>query len=178
MKQCVSIIEEEYDGELRFSITESVVENNFCSITIGAKDGEELVGMKVIVPLLTRRMGFKFIRLIPPNGTLKMCSIGEKSDRLIQSLKKYFQPEYEPSDGFTADDVAIDYTVRNQGMYDIDQDKIYLKLYYDEEQDEGLPAEERVHLDMNFSFNLNRESASLIETKEGYSADLISFLMK
>lgn len=178
MKQCVSIVEEEYDGELRFSIIESEVENNSCSITIGAKDGEDLVGMKVIIPLLTRRLGFKLMRLIPPSGTLKMESIGTKSDRLIATLAKYFQPSYDPGEEFTSDDVAIDYTVRNQGMYDIENDKIYLKLYYDEEQDEGVPEEERVHLDMNFSFNLNRESASLIETKEGYSADLISFLMK
>ena len=178
MKQCVSIIEEEYDGELRFSITESAVESDSCTITIGAKDGEDLVGMKVIIPLVTRRMGFKLVRLIPAGGTVKMESIGKKSDLLIQTLTKYFQPNYEPTDGFSKDAVAIDYTVRNQGMYDIDNDKIYLKLYYDEDQDEGIPAEERIHLNMNFAFNLNRESASLIETKEGYTADLISFLMK
>lgn len=178
MKQCVSIIDEEYDGELRFSIIESVLENDSCAITIGAKDGEELVGMKVIIPVLTRRMLFKPLRLIPPASTLKLESIGEKSDRLVATMAKYFQPDYEPSDGFTRDEVNIDFTVRNQGMYDLENDKIYLRLRYDEEQDEGIPDSERIHLDMNFSFNLNRESASLIETKEGYSADLISFIMK
>ncbi len=178
MKQCVSVVEEEYDGELRFSITESVLEKDFCSLTLGAKDGEDLIGMKVVVPLLTRRIGFKLFRMIHPRNTLKFYSIGEKSDRLIKTLTTYFQPSYEPSEGFTEDEVAIDYTLRNQGAYDLENDKIYLKLYYDEDQDEGIPEEEKVHLDMNFSFNLSREVASLIETKDGYSADLISFLMK
>jgi len=31
---------------------------------------------------------------------------------------------------------------------------------------------------MSFAFNLGREVASLIETKEGYTADLLTFLMK
>ena len=137
MKQCIPVIQEEYDGELRFSIVESEVEKDHCSLTLGAKDGDELIGMKVVVPLMTRRMGFKIFRMIPPSSTVKFYSIGEKSDRLIRTLTKYFKPAYEPSDGFSEEEVVIDYTLRNQGIYDIDQDKIYLKLYYDEEQDEG-----------------------------------------
>lgn len=178
MKQCVRIVEEEYDGELHFSVTESVIEKDACTLTLGAKDGEELVGMKVVIPLLTRRFGFKSVTLIPPAGVVKFYSLGEKSNRLIKTLETYFQPAYEASDEFTDDEVAIDYNLRNQGLYDINNDKIYLKLYYDADQDEGIPDEERIHLDMNFSFNLSRDMASLIETKEGYSADLISFLMK
>ncbi len=178
MKQCLCVVEDEYDGELRFSITDSVVESDSITMTLGAKDGDELIGMKVIVPLITRRMLFKSISLIPPNGSVKIKSIGEKSDRLIQTLVKYYEPAYPCSDEFTKDEVVIDYTLRNQGVYDIHQDKIYLKFYYDEEQDEDLPKDERVHLNMNFSFNLSRETAGLVETKEGYSADLLTFLMK
>ena len=178
MKQCIPVIEEEYDGELRFSIIESVIGPQACVLNLGGYDGDELVGFKIEIPLMTKRLAFKTYLFILPSGVVKCSSIGDKSDRLIGTLAKYFQPAYEPSEGFTEDPVEIDYTLRNQGSYDINQDKIYLKLYYDEEQDEDLPKSERVHLNMNFAFNLSRETASLIETKEGYTADLITFLMK
>ena len=176
MKQCLP--SEEYDGELRFSIIESELTANACVLTLGAKDGEDLVGFKIEIPALIKRFGFKLFQLLYPSGTVKISSIGEKSDRLIATLFKYYQPAYEVSDGFTADVVEIDYALQNQGTYDLSQDKIFLKLYYDEEQDEDLPKNERIHLNMNFSFNLSRETASLIETKEGYTADLLAFLMK
>ena len=178
MKQCTPIIFDEYDGELLFSVIEYELLPDACVMTLGAKDGEDLVGFKISVPMMMKRLGFKMFNLIYPSGTVKISSIGEKSDRLIATLAKYFKPSYEPTDGFTEDEVEIDYVLRNQGTYDLNQDKIYLKLFYDEEKDEGLPEEERVHLNMNFAFNLSRESASFIETKEGYCADLIAFLMK
>ncbi len=178
MKQCVSLVEEEYDGELRFSIVDAEMGANLYVLTLGALDGEALVGFKIEIPVVTRRLGFKLMKMIYPQGSVKISSIGEKSDRLIWALVRYYQPVYEASDGFTNDPVEIDYSLRNQGAYDLDNDKIYLKLYYDEEQDDDLPKDERIHLNMNFSFNLSRNIASLIETKEGYTADLISFLMK
>ena len=178
MKQCVPIVHEEYDGELRFSIIESEITGNACILTLGAKDGEEFVGFKIEIPVLCKRSGFKLFQMIYPTGTVKISSIGEKSDRLISTLVKYYQPGYETSGLFTEDAVEIDYSLCNKGAYDLNQDKIYLKLYYDEEQDEDLPKDARIHLNMNFSFNLSREAASLVETKEGYTADLIAFLMK
>ena len=178
MKQCLPIVSEEYDGELRFSIIESELTPNACVLTLGAKDGEDLVGFKIEIPAIFKRLGFKMFQLLYPSGTVKISSIGEKSDRLIATLAKYYQPAYEVGELFTDDVVEIDYALRNQGTYDLNQDKIFLKLYYDEEQDEDLPKNERIHLNMNFSFNLSRETASLIETKEGYTADLLAFLMK
>lgn len=178
MKQCVQLVEEEYDGELRFSIIDKAVTADACVLTLGAYDGEDLVGFKISIPLMTKKLLFKVFQFIQPSGTVVISTIGEKSDRLIPALQKYFNPSYEPSDGFTNDLVEIDFALRNQGAYDLNQDKIYLRLFYDEEQDADLPKNERIHLNMNFAFNLSRESASLIETKEGYSADLISFLMK
>lgn len=178
MKQCTSIIPEEYDGELLFSITEYDFQPNALEMILGAKDGEELVGFKVRIPVAARRLGFKAVNLIQPSGVLEFSSIGEKSDRLIASLAKYLNPSFEPTEGFSEESVEVDYKLRNQGAYDLNQDKIYLKLFYDEEQDEGLPLDERIHLNMNLAFNLSRETASLIEMKEGYSADLIAFLMK
>ncbi len=178
MKQCVPVVLEEYDGELHFSIIDYAIEPDACVMTLGAQDGDELIGFKISVPVMSKRFAFKMFQFIMPSGTVKISSIGEKSDRLINTLVKYLQPEYEASEGFTDEVVEIDYKLRNQGSYDLNQDKIYLKLFYDEEQDEDLPKSERVHLNMNFAFNLSRESASLIETEEGYSADLIAFLMK
>ncbi len=178
MKQCIPVVAEEYDGELRFSIINSEITQTACVLTLGAQDGEEIIGFKIEIPIIAKRLGFKMFQLIYPSGTVKISSIGEKSDRLIATLVKYFHPNYETSDSFTNDVVEIDYNLRNQGNYNLNQDKIFLKLFYDEEQDEDLPKDERVHLNMNFSFNLSREVASLIETKEGYSADLVAFLMK
>ena len=178
MKQCVNVVQEEYDGELRFSIIDYSIEPDACVMTLGALDGEELIGFKVTIPMMTKRLAFKLFQFIMPSGQVKFSSIGEKSDRFIQTLVKYFHPNYEASDGFSEDEVEIDYKLRNQAGYDLNQDKIFLKLFYDEEQDEDLPKNERIHLDMNFTFNLSRESASLIETQEGYSADLVALLMK
>lgn len=178
MKQCVPVVLEEYDGELRFSIIDYSIEPDQCVMTLGAQDGEDLIGFKISVPVMTKRLLLKTFQFIMPTGTVKFSSIGEKSDRLIATLVKYFQPSYEASEEFSDEVVEIDYKLRNQGACDLNQDKIYLKLYYDEEQDEDLPKSERIHLNMNFAFNLSRESASLIETEEGYSADLVAFLMK
>lgn len=178
MKQCMHLIDEEYDGELRFSIIESEILADACVLTLGAYDGEELVGFKISIPMMTKKMLFKTFQFILPRGVATFSSIGKKSDRLIEALKTYFKPNYEPTDGFTEEPVEIDYKLRNQGAYDINQDKLFLRLFYDEEQDADLPKNERIHLSIDFSFNLSRERASLIEVKEGYSADLISFLMK
>lgn len=178
MKQCVHLIDEEYDGELRFSIIESEMNADSCVLTLGGYDGDELVGFKISIPMMTKKMFFKTFQFIHPTGVVTLSSIGKKSDRLIQSLKTHFNPSYEPTDGFSNEPVEIDYKLRNQGAYDLSQDKLYLRLFYDEEQDADLPASERIHLSMDFAFNLNRETASLIEVKEGYAADLISFIMK
>lgn len=178
MKQCISVIQEEYDGELRFSIVDSNVVPDACILTLGAQDEDNIVGFKIEIPLISKRMGFRSFQFVRPSGTVKFSSIGEKSNKLIATLVKYFKPSYEASDEFTDDLVEVDYVLQNKGAYDLNQDKIYLKLYYDEEQDEDLPRNERIHLEMSFSFNLSRETASLVETHEGYCADLIAFLMK
>ncbi len=178
MKQCVSLIEQEFDGELRFSITDSAVQEKAVVLTLGGYDGEKLVGFQIQIPLVTKKLLFKTYQFIVPEGTVLIRSIGEKSDQFIETLVRYLEPPYPANDGFTGDEVEIDYQLRNQGGYDLMQDKIFLRLFYDEEQDDDLPKAERIHLDMNFAFNLSRETASLIVTKEGYAADLVSFLMK
>ena len=178
MKQCVNLIDEEYDGELRFSIIEHTIEPDRLEMILGAYDGDKIVGFKIEVPMMTRRVLFKNFQFILPAGTVKVSSIGEKSDLLIASLKKYYNPSYPVSGAFTDEPAEIDYKLRNQNGYTLDQDKIFLKFYYDEEQDDDLPKSSRIHLNMNFSFNLSRETASLIETREGYHTDLIAFLMK
>ena len=38
--------------------------------------------------------------------------------------------------------------------------------------------DEKINLEMNFSFNLQAKKASLVEVKDGYSADLIAIIMK
>ena len=176
MKECISLYEDEYEGELRFSVVESEIGEKTLTMTLGAKDGEELVGFKIEIPIVTRRVLFKNFQMLLPSGTLKFFSIGEMSDRFIKTMERVYNPGYPVTNGFSSEPVEIDYTLRNQG--DFHQDKIYLKLYYDETQDEDLPQNERIHLKMNFAFNLSRETASLIETEDGFSADLAAFLMK
>jgi len=177
MKQCVPVVAEEYEGELRFSIIEQNITSDCCSLVLGAKDEEELIGFKIEIPVVTRRVGFKLVQFVASSGVVTFSSIGEKSDRFIGTLVKYFKPTYDVESAFTEDAVDVDFVFRNQGA-DLRNDKIYLQLVYDEEQNEGLPKEERVHLKLNFSFNLSRELAGLAEVEKGYSADLVAFLMK
>ncbi len=177
MKQCVPVVAEEYDGELRFSIIEQNVTADCCTLVLGAKDEEELIGFKIEIPVITRRVGFRFAQFIAPSGVVTFSSIGEKSDKFIGTLVKYFKPSYDVAPAFSEEAVEIDYIFRNQNA-NMRTDKIYLRLIYDEEQNEGLPKEERVHLKLNFSFNLSRELAGLAEVEKGYSADLVAFLMK
>lgn len=178
MKQCVSVVPEEFDGELRFSIINKEITSDSCVLTLGAQDEDSIVGFKIEIPIVSRRFGFKLIQLVRPSGVVSISTIGEKSDLLINTLVKYFHPSYSVGEGFTDDVVEIDYSLQNKGAYDLNLDKIYLKLFYDEEQDEDLPKDERIHLNLTFSFNLSREIASLVENKKGYSADLVAFLMK
>ena len=97
MKQCVNVVQEEYDGELHFSIIDYSIEPDACVMTLGAVDGEELIGFKVTVPMMTKRLAFKRFQFILPAGQVKFSSIGEKSDRFIQTLVKYFHPNYVPN---------------------------------------------------------------------------------
>ena len=64
MKQCVPVVSEEYDGELRFSIIESELTPSACILTLGAKDGEDLIGFKIEIPAIVKRLGFKFFQLL------------------------------------------------------------------------------------------------------------------
>ena len=177
MKQCVPVVGEEYEGELRFSIIEQNITPDSCTLVLGAKDEEELIGFKIEIPVVTRRVGFKLMQFVAASGAVTFSSIGEKSDKFIGTLVKYFKPAYDVEPAFSEDAVDVDFVFRNQGA-DLMNDKIYLQLVYDEEQNEGLPKEERVHLKLNFSFNLSRELAALAEVEKGYSADLVAFLMK
>lgn len=177
MKQCVPVIYDEYEGELHFSIIEQTLTNDSCTLVLGANDEEDLVGFKLEIPVETRRVGFRLAQFVSPSGVVRFSSIGEKSDKFIGTLVKFFKPSYDVAPAFTEDEVEVEYTARNQGA-NLNTDKIFLQFFYDEEQNEGLPKEERIHLKLNFSFNLSRELASISEVKSGYSADLVAFLMK
>ena len=133
MKKCINLIDEEYDGELRFSIIEHTLEPDHLELVLGAYDGDQIVGFKLQIPMMSRRVLFKNFQFILPAGTVKVSSIGEKSDALIGALKWFYNPSYPISDAFTDEVVEIDYKLRNQNGYNLDQDKIYLRFYYDEE---------------------------------------------
>ena len=181
MKQCVSIVNlenEEFDGELCFSIVSHELTADCCSMVLGAQDDGAVVGFKIEIPIITKKMAFRSYQLICPAGTLKLQSIGEKSDAFVRTFKKFFTPSYDVSDSFCDDIVEVDYVLQNKGAYDLNQDKIYLRMFYDETLDEDLPKNERVRFNMSFTFNLSRESASLIERETGYSADFLCYIMK
>ena len=59
----------------------------------------------------------------------------------------------------------------------MDSDKIYLKLFNGEDQSD-FDEDEKINLEMNFTFNFGNNRASLIEVRDGYSADLVAVLMK
>ncbi len=168
---------EKYDGEMFFDISDIEFGNDEYSFTISALYNEKTVGAKVVLPVLIRRSLFKTVKLVKNNSKLTFVSIGEESDNLVCALEDLLKPAFRSSRRFTEEPEGIDFTVINKQMYELDTDKVYLKLYNGDDQTD-LDEDEKINLEMNFTFNLQTKKASLVEVKDGYSADLVAIIMK
>lgn len=166
-----------YDGEMRFDISDVEIENEKYSFVISAKYNDKIIGVKVVLPIIIQRSLFKSFKFINPKSKLVFESIGEQSDNFVCALEDLLKPPYKSTRKFTDEPEGIDFSVLNRSIYNIDSDKIYLKLYNGDDQS-FLEEDEKINLEMNFSFNLQTNTASLIETKEGFSADLVAIVMK
>lgn len=168
---------ENYDGEMLFDISDIEVDNENLSFVIKSNYNDRTIGAKITIPVIVRRSFFKTVKLIKNSSQLIISSIGEESDAFICVLDELLKPGFKSSRAFTDEPEGIDFSVLNRELYDFDNDKIYLKLYNGEDQSD-FEEDEKINLEMNFSFNLNTKRASLVEVRDGYSADLIAILMK
>lgn len=166
-----------YDGEMFFDISDVEYESDRVSFVIKANYNDKTVGAQVEIPLISRRSFFKSFTLIKNPGQLYISSIGEESDNLICALEELFKPSYKSSRKFAEDSEGIDFAILNRELYELNTDKIYLKLYEAEDQSD-FDDDEKINLELNFTFNFSTNRASLIEVRDGYSADLIAILMK
>ncbi len=168
---------EKYDGEMIFDISDVEFEDDKLSFVIKAEYNEKTVGAAVTIPVIVRRSFFKTTKLIKNSAQLVLSSIGEESDNFVVALEELFKPAFRSSRKFTDEPEGIDYSILNRELYDIDSDKIYVKLYNAEDQSD-FEEDEKINLEINFAFNLKTKKASLIEVRDGYSADLIAIIMK
>lgn len=168
---------DKYDGEMFFDIEDIETGNEEYSFVIKADYKGKIVGARVTIPVLIKRSLFKVIKLVKVNEQLSITSIGEESDNFICMLEELLKPSYKSSKRFSDEPDAIDYSVMNREMYDLDNDKIYLRMFNGEDQSD-FDEDEKINLEMYLTFNLNTKRASIAEVRDGYSADLVAILMK
>lgn len=168
---------DKYEGEMFFDIEDIEKGSEEYSFTIKAEYDGRVVGARVSVPVIIKRSLFKTFKFIKNNSQLKIMSIGEQSDAFICALEDLLKPSYRSTKRFSEQPDAVDFSVLNREIYDIDTDKIYLKIFNGEDQSD-FEEDEKINLEMNFTFNFSSKRASLIEVRDGYSADLIAVLMK
>ena len=117
--------------------------------------------------------------MIDPSRPLEFSSIGDESDRLIVALNEILCPDFPSSKKFSEQPAVVDFFIVNTSIYDPLTDKVYLRIFYDDDSgaEQEVERSEKVRLEMNFSFNIERKKAALIESEKGYSADLVTILM-
>ena len=168
---------EKYEGEMFFDIENCNFGSEEYTFDLKADRNGETVGVQVSVPVMVRRSLFKTLKFVKPGGQVKFSSLGEESDRLICTLEELFKPPFKSSKKFSEQTETLDFSVLNKEMYELDSDKIYLKLFNGEDQSD-FDEDEKINIELNFSFNFASKRASIIEVREGYSADLVAVLMK
>ena len=168
---------EKYNGEMFFDISDIESDNEYLSFVFKATYNNKVIGAKITIPVVIKRSFFKGTKLLRDSGSLTISSIGEESDNFICALEELFKPDYKSTRKFTYEPEPIDYVVLNRGLYEFAEDKIYIKLCNNDDQSD-FEEDEKINLELNFSFNLSTNRASLVEVKDGYSADLIAILMK
>lgn len=168
---------DKYDGEMFFDISDIEFGTEEYTFVIKAQYDGKTVGVKVILPVLIRRSLFKTIKLVKNNSKIVFQSIGEESDNFVCALESLLKPPFKSTKRFTDEPEGIDFSVLNTQLYELDTDKVYLKLFNGDDQTD-LEEDEKINLEMNFSFNLQTKRASLVEVKDGYSSDIVAILMK
>ncbi len=168
---------EQYDGEMLFDIESCEKTADRYTMVLKAQYNNEIVGFQISIPVIIRKSLFKVIKFVTPSSQVEMASIGEESDRFICALENLLKPVFQSTKKFSEQTETLDFSVLNREMYDVDADKIYLKLYNGEDQSD-FEEDEKINIEMNFSFNLSTKRASLVEVRDGYSADLVAVLMR
>jgi hypothetical protein len=175
----INLIGENYDGEISFDISDVETKDKAIEFVIKAEYKDQTVGARVKVPFEKKRSLFKSYTMIDPSRPLEFSSIGDESDRLIVALNEILCPDFPSSKKFSEQPAVVDFFIVNTSIYDPLTDKVYLRIFYDDDSgaEQEVERSEKVRLEMNFSFNIERKKAALIESEKGYSADLVTILM-
>ena len=168
---------DKYEGEMFFDIENIETDSNKYKLTLSALYNGETVGFEISIPVVIRKSLFKTFKLVMPSGQVELSSSGENSDRFVCAIETLLKPAYKSTKKFSEQIETLDFSILNKELYDLDNDKIYLKIYNAEDQSD-FEEDEKINLEMNFSFNLNTKRASLYEIRDGYSADLVAVLMR
>lgn len=168
---------ETYDGEMLFDIESLEKANDKYSFVIKSNYNGTVIGLKIEIPVIVRKTLFKTVKFLRPNGKIDFSSIGEPSDAFIKTIEELFKPQYSSSGAFSEETESLDFSVLNREMYDLDNDKLYIKIFNGEDQSD-FEEDEKINIELNFSFNFATKRASLVEVRDGFSADLVATLMK
>ena len=168
---------DKYNGELFFDIVSCEKNADEYVMVAKAEYKGETVGFEFSVPVVVRKGFFKTMKFIKTGAQIKFASIGEESDRFICALEELLKPAYKSSKRFSEEIETLDFSVLNREMYELDTDKIHIKIFNGEDQSD-FEEDEKINIEMNMAFNVDTGKATLIEVRDGYSADLVAALMK
>ena len=168
---------ENYDGEMFFDIDSLEFSNNEYTFDIKSNYNGNEIGMHISIPVIVSRSLFKSIKIIKPNGKITFETIGNESDLLVSTFEELFKPPFESSKSFSDAVETLDYSVLNKQMYDLDNDKVFIKIYNGDDQS-GLEEDEKINIELNLSLNFVSKRATISEVRDGYSSDIVAVLMK
>lgn len=168
---------DKYNGEMFFDIVSCEKEADEYVMVAKAEYKGETIGFQFSVPVIIRKGLFKVVKFVKTGSQIKFSSIGEESDRFICALEELLKPTYKSSKRFSEEVETLDFSVLNREMYDLDTDKIHLKIFNGEDQSD-FEEDEKINIEMNLAFNVQNCKATLVEIRDGYSADLVAALMK
>ena len=173
----MNLFNEIYDGELDFEIRNKAVDSDLITLDLYAEyDGEE-VGLRVVFPIKANRFLFNSMKLPDISKPIVFKSLGECSDRLVTALDRIWSPDFEVVGKFEENDVEIEFAVLNREAFDVTKDKVYTRVYAQIDMETG-DDYDNINMEIGFNFNLERNRASLVETKKIMRNDFLALIMQ
>lgn len=173
----MNLYEDIYDGELNFEIENLEMSADAAVMDLVSEYKGEKVGLKVSLPLQTKRVMFKNITMLAVSKPIIFTSVGESSDRLVAVLDKIWNPDFEVEGKFSSQDVEIEYTILNREMFDCTKEKVYTRLYANIDMQTG-DEFDNINMELGFNFNLDRKRASFVELKKVLRNDFLALIME
>ena len=179
MAEYIDLLGEEYNGDFNFKIADYDYENDYLYLTLKADYNEKVAGIVIKVPVIIKKQLFKTLKVIDNTRKIEFESVDDECSKvLLTAFENVLKPDFKVTKKFTPDLAELDFQIENRQFYDMDSEKIYLKIYYDEEDTQDIPKDERIHIELKFNFNIPRMRATLSESKKGYTNDFLTVIME